>query len=228
MGLPEAWRSLVRPFSKRQLLRELPDEERSLPWFESHVPPGGTSLIRLSTTTSGDSSASLSVFGSGFGRRRAVTITVATTSEPRSVCASHCLNVRVRTRVYSRGGVESVEVTVLEFLGTSVEPLAPCPWCGPDGAKQDPFDYLVEPYIDLRHDSVASRISSLIELRDETTIDAGFSVATLPAALKLSAVIKRGITLEAESTLPPGHRYRKFRRLSLGSPLQSPMWSIDD
>jgi hypothetical protein len=228
LGLPVAWAFLARSFSERRLLRELPDEERSLPWFEIHVPPGGTSLIRLATKTSAATTASLSVFGSGLGKGRTATITVGSASEPRSVCASYHLNVRVRTRIYTRAGIESVEVEVREFLGESVEPLMPCPRCRTDGAMPDPSEYRLEPYIDLRRDSVASRVTSLIEIDEETTIDAGFSVASLSTALKLSAVIKRGVTLETESMLPPGHRYWKFHRLALGAPLHSPMWAVND
>jgi hypothetical protein len=229
LGLRETWASLVRSFSRRQLLRELPDDELSMPWLQIHVPPGGTTLVRLSTSESESSSLTLSVFGSGFGRGRAITVTLASASEPRSVCATYSLTLRVRPRIYDKGGIESVEVDVRELLGTSVEPLSPCPCCSVNNASVDLFDFKVEPYFDLRRDTVAITSTERIEAQEETTIDAGFSLPMLPAvALKLTAKVKRVVAFETESTLPPGHLYRPFRRRLLGAPLHSRMWAVDD
>ena len=54
MSLGGDLRALMDRVLFRTLVRELPEENAKLPWFECHVPPGGTTTV-YSTTSLTDS-----------------------------------------------------------------------------------------------------------------------------------------------------------------------------
>jgi hypothetical protein len=227
LGVPEAWGNFVQQFSRRRLLRQLPDEERGVTWFESHSPPGGAALVRFSRSVSQSSTLQLGVFGSGLGTGRAVTLTLNGESDPRPECARYLANLRIRPRVYEIGKRESIEIELVELLGTTVELFSPCPWCGRPSAEIDPFEFDAKPYIDLRGDTVGATISEAIEVATASTFDAGFAIPTLPVSLKLMTSVKGGVTITAESHLAAGRRYQGFRRSSAEAAPHSPMWAVD-
>jgi hypothetical protein len=228
LGLRDTRASLVRSYSRRRLVRELPPGEQSLPWLEIHNPPGGTTVVRMGSSDSDEKSIGVSVFGSGFGTGRRITFEARIESEARFVCVAYSMRLKVQARVYLRESTESVEVRVLGLLGNSVEALLPCSGCGLSSAAIDDFDYLIEPFIDLRHDVAASRLTERVEVEDHASVDAGFTLPRMETRLALKATFANNATIETESMLPAGQLYQRYRRLVTAGPLHSRMWTVDE
>jgi hypothetical protein len=206
-------------------VREEPETQGSLPWFECHVPPGGTTTVTSTKSESSDVSGELRIYGSGIGAGRRVTFEVSASSPSRSTCATYALNCMVRARVFEVRGRESVEVSVTEVRGESVESLPNCPRCGIAVADVDPFDFELAQHIDLRHDTVPSSRSQSVTI--EGSLSATIGIPSLgPVAVNLGAKVSRTAKLDVLLELAPGRMYQPYRRLTAG-PMQTPMWAVE-
>lgn len=231
MGLSESWAKLLRSFSRRELVRELAVEERVLPWLRVHAPPSGTAVVRLRASTMGQRAMSLNVAGSGFGRGRRVTLTETSESGPRHECVTYAVRLAVQPSVYRRGDAESIEVRIASARGTEIDPRprGECLWCSRlDESPDDDQFVLPEPVLDLRRDSVPSTVTRGLELDEETNIEAGFSVPTVNASLKLMAVVSRGTAVELQFQLSAGWIYRPFSCLDENGALHGPLWTASE
>ena len=229
LGPREVWASFLRSFARRKLLREHPPVEADLTWLEAHAPPNGTTMVRIGSSVSDERGLSASIFGSGGGTMRRVTITSSSESGPRPGCVSYTARFSVLPRIYSRGGVESVEVSVLgaPTLVTETRSRSKCQWCS---ALAEPFDttrYLTESGIDLRGDNVPVTIARRTEVHEETAIEAGFTVPMIPASLKLTAIVMRSVSIEFQMQLAAGRRYSSLSLLEDSGAVHGPLWTTD-
>jgi hypothetical protein len=221
------WSGFIERLFFRKLVRELSEQNCSLPWFQCHVPPAGTTSVESGVSVESDSSIGLKIFGSGLGRGRKVSISVSSKSEARLQCAEYRLDLRVKPRVFASHGTESIEVEVLEYMGDSAITYDRCPFCGRQVAAVDPMDYRFGPHIDLRRDKSASTRTFKFAIEDSSSIEVGFQAAAIPVELKLDAKVTKGTTLEVESVFPPGFRYLPCYRVTPGGPLHTAMWAIE-
>lgn len=176
LGAGSAWAALVRSFSRRTLVRELPVQQALVPWLEVHSPPVGEAVVRLQASAASQRSVLFNVFGSGFGRGRRLRFTAGSESGPRTDCVTYAFRVMVKPRVYRRDEHESVEVSVQGITGlqTDSRPRGDCPWCSRlDRSDDDPL-LVPEPVLDLRRDSSHNTVMRALELEEETSIEAGF------------------------------------------------------
>ena len=225
MGVADL-RGMVERVLFRKLVRELPEEDCSVPWLECHVPPGGNTVLRSSEGQTGSGGLELKVFGSGLGAGRKVTISTSRAAAPRSTCATYRLDLRIKPRIYAVRNVESIEVEVLACRGESIVSLERCPFCGVAPADVDRFGYRFGEHLDLRKDSVATKVKLHLAVEDSMSMDAGVKLPTLPVELKLGAKLARSVSFEVESEFPPGLLYRAYTRSGSG-PIQTAMWAIE-
>jgi hypothetical protein len=221
------WRGFIERLFLRKLVRELPEQICSLPWLQCHVPPAGTTTVRSDGSVESDASIGLKIFGSGLGRGRKVNIRVSSKSEARRQCAEYRLDLRIKPRIFSSRGTESIEVEVLQFVGDATTSYERCPFCGRERADVDPMDYTFGPYLDLKQDKSASTRTFKLAVETSSSIDAGFQTATIPVELKLNAKVTEGMTLEIETVFPPGFLYVPCYYATPSGPLQTPMWAIE-
>lgn len=218
--------ALVERVLLRRLVRELPEDDVSMPWFEAHVPPGGSMSLRTSESNSSGGSLELKLYGAGFGAGRKVSISVSSSSPPRDCCASFALDLRVRPRVYALRGRESVELEVVSLRGRSVVSHEHCPYCGVAPALVDPFLYRLGDHVDLRRDKVAQTQKMQLSVDDSLSIEFGTKLPSLPVELKLGAKAARTVSYELECQFPPGALYLPYTRVGAG-PVQTPMWAVE-
>lgn len=221
MGLTSGLRELVERILFRKLVREEAPTKAAVPWFECHVPPGGSATVRSSTTRSSDMSCELTVYGSGLGGGRKTTLSVSTASSPRKACAIYSLDYSVTSRIYDVRGRESIELEVVAFLGESIRTLDPCPFCGVSPDDIDEFEFRRGDYLDLRSDLVPT--DRTFDLTVEGEFSASVSLNAIPG-LKLGAKVSRGMTLQVADTFLPGLMYYPYTRVPMTS-LQTSMWA---
>lgn len=226
MSLGSDLRALINRVLFRKLVRELPEEDAKLPWFECHVPPRGTTTVAATTSSSASSRLELKLFGSGLGRGRKTSITVSSASEPRKKCATFALDLRVKPRIYEVRGAESIELEVVSTSGTSIVSHGKCQFCGVPASKVDPFGFQFREHLDLREDRVATTVKFQLAIEDSSSIDAGIEIKSLGVDLKLGASVLRGYSFKVESVFPPGKLYRAYSRLGRG-PFQTSMWATE-
>ena len=225
MGVSDL-RALVERVLFRKLVRELPEEDCSMPWFECHVPPGGSTILKSSETSTSSNTLELKLFGSGVGAGRKVSITVSSAAAPRTTCATFLLDFRVKPRIYNVRGVESVELEVIECRGKSIVSHEHCPFCGVSPDTVDRFGFRFGEHLDLRKDKVSTKLKLQLAVEDSLSIDAGLKLAAFPVELKLGAKVARGSTFEVESEFPAGALYRAYARVG-GGPVQTEMWAVE-
>src|SRR5882672_1522777 len=216
MGVGSNVRALIERIFYRKLKRELPQENCSLPWFECHVPPGGTAVARSSASSETSQGLELNIFGSGIGRGRKVSITTSSASAPRKACAIYRLDLIVKPHLYDIHGRESVELEIVNCLGQSLENLEKCPHCGVPPGSVDPIDFHFGQHLDLRADRVNSTFKFKLEIEDSSSIEAGVKLTSIPLALKLTSKVSRGYSFEVESEFPAGMRYIPYTRVGAG------------
>ena len=226
MSLGGDLRALMDRVLFRTLVRELPEENAKLPWFECHVPPGGTTTVSATTSLTDSSDLELKIFGSGLGRGRKTSITASKSSEPRSECATLALDLLVKPRIYEVRGAESVELEVVSVCGTSIESHSKCLFCGVPSGTVDRFGFRFGEHLDLRADKVSSTRKFQLKIEDSSSIDAGIELKSLAVDLKLGASVSRDYVFEIESVFPAGKLYSPYSRLR-GGPFQTAMWATE-
>ena len=203
-------RDLLERVLFRTFVRDLDEESCAFPWFECHVPPGGTTAVRSTVTSAISPTFELNIFGSGLGRGRKAAITVSSSSEPRRNCATYSLDLRVKPRLYETRGTESVELEVVACLGKSIVSQDACPYCGVATDAVDQFAFRFGDHLDLRADRVVSKLTAQLAVEDSLSIDAGIKLSSLPVGLKLSEGVERPfsrdrVALSAWGPLPQLH-----------------------
>lgn len=226
MGVGDNLRGLVDRIFFRKLLREEPETTCTLPWFDCHVPPGGKTTMRTSTTAAGERSAELKIYGSGIGAGRKVTLAVTSGSEPRAKCATYGFDCRVRPRIYDVRGKQSVELEVIECLGESIVSHDVCPFCGVAPNSVDLFDFRFGQHLDLRSESVGRTDTFELTIEKSFSVSAKLKIPTLAPELTLGAKVSRSMSIEVEQQFPPKTLYRGYTRVG-PAPLQTPMWAVE-
>lgn len=225
MGVMDDLSGLIRRLWFRKLVRELPEETRSMPWFECHVPPGGKTSVQYQTTRERSAEVGIKVYGSGFGHGRSAIITVSSSSESRSSCATFSLDLRIKPRLYESMGQESLELEVLEILGESHETHKTCPYCGVKAESVDKFEFTFGPHIDLKNDTVKMKRTFSVQIDTATSFSVGISIPKIPVELNLEGSVTKGTVLNVESEFLPGFMYLPYHRASR-TPIQTEMWAI--
>jgi hypothetical protein len=218
-------RAMLERLFYRKFVRDLPNENCTLPWFECHVPPGGATVVRTADASTSTSSLKLNLFGSGVGRGRKLSVTISDASAPRTNCATYQFDLRVIPHLYEIRGRQSVELEIAELLGKSFVSIDNCPYCGLVPDKVDTSEFRFGEHLDLRKDKVTTTRKFRMEVEDSRSIEGGVKLSSLPVALKLSARVTNNYSLEVESQFPPGILYRAYTRSNAG-PLQTEMWAI--
>ncbi len=224
MGAWDRLRPLIEWCRERRLVRELPEAIVALPWFACHVPYGGTSQISYESSQQHDFSVGLKVFGSGYERGRSLHLTVSEETDPRTVCATYFVDVRVLPKIYTVRGNESIVIEVLGEAGVRSETLNPCPFCNVVPDSLDPFDHILDPYIDLRHDTVAHKRTIELDWSDTHTFELGFTLPTIQFPLTLSIQASSQSIWKMVYEFQPGYFYQPYRQLA-GPRYQPPMWA---
>jgi hypothetical protein len=226
MGAGDAIRSLFARFQGRELVEEYEPMPQQLTWLECHVPPGGTTAVELQRSDETSSGWGFKIFGSGLGPGRDVRIETVEASEARNHCATYRFDMLVQPRVFAAAGRRSIEVAVLEVLGSAVDSLSECSFCGVARSTIDPFEFQLEPYLDLRADDQSASRTFKVEVERSFTVEAGFKIPGLPAELSLQAGATSACTLSVAHKFQPGMLYQAYRRKA-GGPLQTSMWALD-
>lgn len=219
-------RSLIARIRGREPIAEFEPTRQWLTWFECHVPPEGKTSVKLQRSAESTANLGFRIFGSGLGTGREVHVEIVDRSTARDRCATYRFEVVVQPRVFAHGDRRSTEVTVVEILGTAIESLEQCAYCGVDRSTLNPFAFRLEQYLDLRADDCPASRTFKVEVEQSHTVDAGFEVPGIPAKLSLQAGVVSSCTLEVENQFPPGVLYQPYRRKS-GGPLQTAMWAIE-
>lgn len=225
MGVWNNIKSLIENWRGRKLVREYPEMTVSLPWFECHVPHGGTTQIHIETTRSNESGLGFKIFGSGYSMGRSLKATVSEESEPRSLCANYLLDLRILPRVYSFRGKESIMIEILGVAGARTPSQENCPYCNVEPESLNPFEYVLDPYIDRRRDVVRATRKIKLDWSGNQTIEIGLQPPGIDLTFTLSAGISSADIWEVVYEFQPGYYYQPYRRLSEPR-FQPPRWAF--
>jgi hypothetical protein len=226
MGFGDNLRALVDRILFRKFVRDEAEVVTTLPWFECHVPPGGKTTMRTSTTSATERSCELKVYGSGIGAGRKVSLVMTQASDPRVKCATYGIDCRVQPRVYDIRGQRSVELEVVECLGESIVSHDVCPFCGVASSAVDPFDFQLGQQLDLRGDEVTRKEKLQLTIDRSVSPSVKVKIPAFAPELTLGAKVSRSMSLEVEQEFPPRVLYRAYTRLA-PAPLQTPMWAVE-
>jgi hypothetical protein len=224
MGAWDRLSPLIEWCRERRLVRELPEAIVTLPWFACHVPHGGTSQISFEASQQHEFSVGLKVFGSGYERGRSFHLTVSEESDPRTACAIYYVDVWVLPKIYAVQENESIVIEVLGEAGTRSETMDSCPFCSVAPDALDPFDHTLDPYIDLRHDTVSHKRTLQLDWSETHTFEIGFTLPTIQLPLTLNVQASSPSTWKMIYEFQPGYFYQPYRRLA-GPRYQPPMWA---
>jgi hypothetical protein len=225
MGTWDRLDRLVDWLRSRRLVRKLPVQVVDLPWFACHVPQDGTAQVSISSSDTRELAVGVKVFGSGFGRGRALSIKVTSDTEPRKLCALYSVALRVTPMIYSQGDEESVVLEIEGQAGTRSETLKICPFCMKSLDALNPFDYELGEFFDLRRDKVRHKTKMNLQWSRNNSLELSFPLPgiQIPVTLSLSAKLSSSAAWEMAYELAPGYLYQPFRRRETPA-YQPPVW----
>jgi hypothetical protein len=225
MGLWDNFASLIGWSRGKRLIRELSEITVPFPWFECHVPHSGTAQIRFESSHIDKSSIGFRVFGSGYDKGRSLKLTVSEESQPRSHCTNYLLDLRIVPRIYALKEKESLIIEVAGHAGTRTITLDECPYCIVTPESLDPFENILEPYIDIRQDNVRRAQKLRLDWSNNQTVEVGVKPPGLDATFTLTAQSLSDAVWEVTYEIEPGYFYQPYRRHSMGR-FQPPMWAF--
>ena len=210
----------------RRLLYELPEEVQAMTWLELHVPTNGMAALTSSQAISAEHTVELAFFGSGFGGGRKVKLLFEETSDERRDCVQSVVRVRVKPAVYQVRGEEAVVLNVTGVAGEAIEPFPACPYCGIEAESIDRFEHRLEPFLDLRKETVGHQRVYSVESVKDLKMKIGVSIPQLPdSKLGLAANLSSTLTWKIRYGFKPGLLYQPYWRI-IGIPPHSPMWAV--
>lgn len=226
MGFGDNLKAIVDHLRGRHLLRELPEEIQSVTWLELHVPKNGTALLSSSEIAAKENAVEFALFGSGFGQGRKMKLTFEETSDERKDCVRYVVHVRVKPLVYQIKSDETIVLDVIGVVGEAIEPFLACPYCGIESDIIDRFENRLDPFLDLRKETVSHQRTFSLESIKDLTMKIGVTVPNLESSiLNLTAKLSSTITWKVKYGFKPGLLYQPYWRLD-GIPPHTPMWAI--
>src|SRR5215207_3073114 len=86
MGFGDNLRSLIDRFRGRRFLRDLPEVIHPVTWMEFHIPTTGSGVLGTTTSVTGEHAIEMSLFGSGFGNGRKISLSFEDSTDSREDC----------------------------------------------------------------------------------------------------------------------------------------------
>ena len=225
MGVRDSIDALVAWVAGRKLVRTLPEDVVPLTWFECHVPYEGTAQESYEAAETESGGVVIKAFGSGLGRGRNVTLTLASEAAgPRRACVAYVLDLRVLPHVYEADGRESVVAEILGPVAHRAVEWTPCPYCGVAPDAVDPFENVLDVPVDLRADSVGRKQVVKLDWSEESSIDVGLDLPRTGVAIGLNARVTGRGSFSIAYELKPGFLYQAYRPLDARS-RTAPRWA---
>jgi hypothetical protein len=226
MGFGDNLRSLIDRLRGRRYLHELPEVTHPVTWMEFHIPTTGSGVLGTTTSVTGEHAIEMSLFGSGFGTGRKISLSFEDSTDSREDCVSYAMFIKVKPKVYQTKEGEMVVLDVEGVAGEASQAFHPCPYCGIQPSQVDRFEHRVGSFLDLRQDTVGRKRTFETEQVTNRNMKLGISIPSLETPLNLSVKLTIERVWKVDYEFEPGLLYQPYWRLS-GVPPHTPMWAAE-
>lgn len=225
MGMRDNIGSIINWFRGREFVRDLAEQDVEVPWFSLHVPHDGNAQVSFEETRNKEHSVGLKIFGADLSYGRNLKVKISEESDVRNLCATYFTVLRVLPKVYAIQGKESIVIKILGELGQKTVEHDNCPFCNIAPDSIDKFENLMEPFIDIRKDSVSRHRKIKLDWSEKQSFKVGFKVPTLEFPLELMATAESESSWQVKYELKPGFFYQPYRELT-EQKYQPPKWAF--
>jgi hypothetical protein len=226
MGFGDSLRYLIDRFRGRRFIRDLPEVVHPVTWMEFHIPTTGSGVLGTTTSVTGEHAIEMSLFGSGFGTGRKISLSFEDSTDSRKNCVRYAVFVKVKPKVYQTKEGDTVVLDVEEVAGEASQAFNPCPYCGVQPSQIDRFEHRLGPFLDLRQDTVERKRTFETEQVTNRNMKLGISIPSLETPLNLSVKLTIERVWKVDYEFKPGLLYQPYWRLS-GVPPHTPMWAAE-